>query len=237
MRQRIGFVALVLALAVALSALGAEVRSAKAQARRGATPPARGATPQAPATTTEPAQLQCPSALGNGISTRRVYCDVLTAPDPAEGIIVTLPAHTGALTLTFDLHNRHLYSEELVRANRAYRRYTATIGVLSLDNTLISRAVVQNEFRTAQDLVDRIGADSGTSAVKAVAPTGSESIAIIIPAGVDKVSILGEKLTVVQPDGNAPDTFTAPGRPVAVISNVNVEYRPAPVRRAPARRR
>ena len=59
------------------------------------------------------------------------------------------------MTLTFDLHNRHTYSEELIKTNRAYRRYTATIGVLTLDNTLLSRAVVQNEFRTAADLVDR----------------------------------------------------------------------------------
>jgi hypothetical protein len=33
--------------------------------------------------------------------------------------------------LTFDLHNLHLYSEELVKARRAYARYTATIGVLT----------------------------------------------------------------------------------------------------------
>ena len=52
-------------------------------------------------------------------------------------------------TLTFDLHNRHTYSEEQVRANRAFARYTATIGVLTMDNTLISRAAVQNEFRTS----------------------------------------------------------------------------------------
>jgi hypothetical protein len=218
-------------MAVVVSALGAEARSAKAAQAR------RGAAPAAPATKTEPAQVQCPSPLGNGLSSRRVYCDVLTAADPAEGIIVTLPPHTGTVTVTFELHNRHLYSEELVKANRAYRRYTATIGVLSLDNTLISRAIVQNEFRTAQDLVDRIAADTGTGAVKAVAPTGSESIRITIPAGTDKVSILGEKLSVVRPDSAAPETFTAPGRPVAIISNVTVEYRPAPVRRAPARRR
>ena len=38
-----------------------------------------------------------------------------------------LPPHTGPVTLTFDLHNRHTYSEELSKTNRGYRRYTASI--------------------------------------------------------------------------------------------------------------
>jgi hypothetical protein len=48
------------------------------------------------------------------------------------------------------------------------------------------------------------------------------------------VSILGEKLSIVRPDGT--DNFSAPGRPIAIISNVQVQYRPGPVRRTPARR-
>ena len=48
----------------------------------------------------------------------------------------------------------------------------------------------------------------------------------------DGVSILGEKLSVVRVDGA--DNFTAPGRPIAVISNVMLEYRPAPPREAGA---
>ena len=200
-----------------------------AQARRTTRAPA------APATKTEPAQMACPAPLGTGVQTKQAYCDVLTGRDPAEGIVITLPPHTGTVKLTFDLHNRHLYSEELVKANRAYRRYTATVGVLTANNDLVSRAVVQNEFRTAADLVDRIAGDPGTATVKAVAPTGTEPISMEIPVGVDSVSILGEKLTVIRPDGT--DNFSAPGRPVAVVSNVMIEYRPAPARRAPDRRR
>ena len=93
-----------------------------------------------------------------------------------------------------------------------------------MDNTLISRAVVQNEFRKATDLVDRIGGGAGPGGVKAVAPTGTESIVITIPESEDQVSILGEKLTYERIDGAA--TYTSPGRPIAVISNVMIEYRP-----------
>ena len=182
--------------------------------------------------------LTCPQVLGAGVRTKRSYCDVLIGRDPAGGILVTLPPHAGPVTLTFDLHNRHTYSEEQVRANRAYHRYTATIGVLTLDNTLVSRAIVQNEFRTQADLVDRITGGSGASGLKAVAPTGSEPVSIVIPEEAMQVSILGEKLSVVRVDGD--DTFSASGRPMAVISNVMVEYTapppPRPARRPAARR-
>jgi len=47
-----------------------------------------------------------------------------------------------------------------------------------------------------------------------------------IPEEEEQVSILGEKLTVQRLDGTA--TYSSPGRPIAIISNVMIEYRPAP---------
>ena len=71
-----------------------------------------------------------------------------------------------------------------------------------MDNTLISRAVVQNEFRTAADLVDRVGGGAGPGGVKAVAPTGTESITDRrFPKASCQVSLLGEKLAVERIDG------------------------------------
>jgi hypothetical protein len=174
-----------------------------------------------------PADMTCPSPLGVGVKTQLTYCDVLTGRDPAGGILIKLPPHRGPVTLTFDLHNRQTYSEEQVQAKRAYARYTATIGVLTTDNTLVSRAVVQNEFRTAGDLVDRIGGGAGPDGVKAVAPTGLETVSITIPEREQEVSLLGEKLTVERADGQ-PATYSSPGRPIAVVSNVMVTYRPGP---------
>ena len=177
--------------------------------------------------------MNCPSLLGNGVQSARLFCDVLTERDPAAGIIITLPLHTGPVTLTFDLHNRHTYSEELVKTNRAYRHYTATIGVLTADNTLLTRSVVQNEFRTAADLVDRVSGGAGPGGVKAVAPTGTESITVSTHETETTVSILGEKLTMIRAEGI--DNFSAPGRPIAIISNVMVRYQPPPpARRQPA---
>lgn len=180
------------------------------------------------------AEMSCPTLLGAGVTTKIVFCDVLTGGTPASGVIIKLPPHKGPVTLTFDLHNRHTYSEEEVKSRRAYRRYTATIGVLTMDNHLISRAVVQNEFRTASDLVDRVGGGAGPGGVKAVAPTGAEPITITIPEGHDQVSVLGEKLTVERLDEAA--TYTQPDRPIADISNVMIEYRPAPPPKPPRKR-
>jgi hypothetical protein len=192
---------------------------------RGTAP--RRPAPPLPEPITETPQMVCPTPLGAGVKTKRVFCDVMTGRDPAGGILISLPPHRGPVTLTFDLHNRHTYSEEQMKDPRlAFSHYIAGIGVLTMDNTLVSRAAVENEFRTAADLVDRIGGGAGPAGVKAVAPTGLESIAITIPEAENQVSILGEKLTVERADGAA--TYSSPGRPIAIISNVQIEYRPSP---------
>jgi hypothetical protein len=238
MRQRL-IILLVLAFA-ASPAIWAQTRTTpKAPVRA----PARRAAPKPaplPPLQTEPAVIMCPNPLGSGVRTGRVFCDVLTGREPADGILVDIPPHVGPATLSFDLHNRHMYSEELIKSNRAYRRYTASIGVLTMDNTLVSRAVVQSEFRNASDLLDRLGGGAGPGGVKAVAPTGTEPIVIEIPETENRVSILGEKLAVERLDSAVPDSFQLPGQPVAIISNVMLEYRPAPPtppKRTPAPRR
>ena len=187
-------------------------------------PPARRPVQVPPKT--EPAMVNCPTVLGEGAKTARMFCDVLIERDPAAGITIPFPPHNGDVTLTFDLHNRHTYSEDEIRNKRAYHRYTASIGVMALDNTLLTRAVIQSEFRNAGDLLDRVLGGSGPGGLKAVAPTGSEIIVVQVPAMEQGVSILGEKLTVLRVDGR--DEFATPGRPIAVISNVMLEYRPGP---------
>jgi len=195
-------------------------------------PPARRA-PVVVKTTQAPADLTCPTPLGVGVRTKLNFCDVLTGRDPAQGILIKFPPHRGVLTLRFDLHNRHTYSEDEMRLKRGFASYIAGIGVLTLDNTLITRAAAGAEFRRAEDLLDRIAGGAGPGGVKAVAPVGSEPITVSIPADVTEVSILGEKLTVTRADCVSA-TYAAPGRPIAILSNAMVEYVPAPV---PAPRR
>lgn len=182
----------------------------------------------------EDAQVTCPSPLGTGVATARVFCDVPIGRSPADGITITVPPHKGTAVLTFDLHNRQTYSEDQVKARKAYARLTATIGVMTMDNTLITRAVIQNEFRGAADLFDRIGGGAGPGGLKAVAPTGVEPIRVELPADVTQVSVMGEKLSARRVD--ADEMFTGPGRPIALISNVQVEYTPVPAPKPPAKK-
>jgi hypothetical protein len=225
MRRFIPFVAAGLLTAPAM--IFAQAPAQRPPARRPATPP------PGPPPTVAPADITCPSPLGIGVTTKMAFCDVLSSRVPADGALIKLPPHRGPVTLTFDLHNRHTYSEEQVKANRAFAHYTASIGVLTMDNTLVARAAIDSEFRTTTDLVDRIGGGAGAGGVKAVAPTGTEHITVVIPKEENQVSILGEKVTVTDGSGQRA-TYSLTGRPIAVISNAMLEYVPAPPPKPPA---
>ena len=173
--------------------------------------------------------VKCPSLIGMGVKTVRSFCDVPAGRDPAQGIVITLPPHAGTGSLIFDLHARHVYSDDEMKRGKAYARYRAGIGVLTMKGDLLQRGAVEAEFRTAADLFDRIGGGAGPGSLKAVAPAGREQIYVTVPAGVSEVALLGETLDAVTPAGH--ETVVMPGRPVAIVSSVLFEYRPAPGKR------
>ena len=197
---------------------------AEAQQRRKPAPPPPAALK------TEPAQVKCAELLGRGVRSAASFCFVLAGREPAQGVLVTIPPHAGPATLTFSLHNRHTYSEEEMRAGHGFAKYTAVIGVLTTTGDLLGRGAVQSEFRAAKDLYDRVSGGAGPGGVKAVAPIGNEQVVITIPPAVQEVSLLGEVLEATTAAGRE---VAAPGRPVAIVSNVQIAYRPAP----PARKR
>ena len=92
---------------------------------------------------------------------------------------------------------------------------------------LFGRAAIQTEFRNAKEIYERIS-DGAGAGVKAVAPVGLEAARMTIPAAVDQVSLLGEVLDAITPAGRE---SAGPGRPVAIVSSVMVEYRPKPAAR------
>jgi hypothetical protein len=204
---------------LALCALAASHTLVAESAQRSTRKP----TPKTPPKV-EPADVTCPEELGTGVRTRADFCFVLAGRNPADGVIITVPPHTEA-TLTFDLHNRHSYSEEEIRAGRGFAKYTAVIGVLTMTGDLLGRGAVQTEFRHARDLYDRITGGAGPGGVKAVAPLGRETVTIPIPANVDRVSLLGEVLEATTSAGRE---IASPGRPVAIVSNAQLQYIPAP---------
>jgi hypothetical protein len=215
-------VTLVVAAVVSSAPLAAQKK--KPAARR----PAAKAAATLPLKTMTP-DVNCPSLIGMGVKTVRSFCDIPAGREPAQGIVVTLPPHSGPGVLTFDLHARHVYSDEEMRRGKAYARYRAAVGVLSMKGDLLDRGAVEAEFRSAADLFDRIGGGAGPGSLKAVAPAGREQVYVTIPAGIDQVSLLGEALDAVTAAGH--ETSVMPGRPVAIVSNLLFEYRPAPVKR------
>ena len=215
-----------LIVAVVLAGMPTAAQSRKAPKKAPAK--AAKAAPVAPLKTMTP-DVKCPSLIGMGIKTVRSFCDVPAGRDPAQGIVVTLPSHAGPGTLTFDLHARHLYSEDEMKRGKAYAHYRAVIGVLTMKGDLLDRGAVEAEFRTAADLFDRIGGGAGPGSLKAVAPAGREEVIIAVPAGVDEVSLLGETLDALTPAGH--ETAVMPGRPVAIVSNLLFEYHPSPPHR------
>jgi hypothetical protein len=208
-----------LAVTIAAMLIAAPALDAQRRTQRKPAPPARKQ---------EPAKVTCPEVLGIGVKTRFNFCFVLAGRDPAAGVLVAIPPHTGNAILTFDLHNRHTYSEEEVKAGRGFARYSAVIGVLSMAGELLGRGAVQSEFRRAADLYDRITGGAGPGGVTAVAPIGRQEVTITVPPKVDQVSLLGEILDASTSAGREAASL---GRPVAIVSNVQVEYQPAPPRR------
>ncbi len=168
-------------------------------------------------------EYQCAADLGKGVKTKRSFCDVTIGTDPAAGIVMRIPPHTGPTTLRFDLHNRFNISGTML----PFARAAALVAVLNASNgTPIERAGVAGELRKELDLFDRI-VGTGPGGVKTVAAGRAQATAITLPAGVTSVSIVGVRLELTTKDGS--ESFATQGRPVAIGSNFRIEYTPATV--------
>src|SRR5215218_4242644 len=122
---------LIAAVLTAFSSASLDAQKRKAAPKKPAPKPA----PVALKTSTP--DVKCPSLIGMGVKTVRSFCDVPVGRDPAEGIVITLPPHAGTATLSFDLHARHVYSEDEMKRGKAYARYRAGIGVLGMKGDLL----------------------------------------------------------------------------------------------------
>jgi hypothetical protein len=179
---------------------------------------------EAQTTEVQPVEVLCPEVLGIGVSSDIPFCDVLVQVEPDLGIRVVLPPRRGGATLSFNLHNRHIYSQQAVAGGRAYVQYLAAIAVATMEGEIIGRGVVLSEFREVSDLIDRVSGGAGATGLKAVAPTGKERISLIVPEDLDELVIVGRSLEIVRVDGR--DRVTASGRPVAILSEATIEYHP-----------
>jgi hypothetical protein len=185
--------------------------------RRGSAPPAAKAPKVATAAT-------CASDLGSGMASKRQFCDILITAKPGESVTVPIPAHSGASTLKFDLHNRFAIPGPSTSAAEAFARQSAMVAVVGADGVIIDRAVVTREFRTVQDLFDQLSGGSRPGNVKGIGPGQPVPVSIELPAGTATAGIVGVRLE--QFTLGATETYDAPGRAIAIASNIRVEYVP-----------
>ena len=168
----------------------------------------------------------CAASLGTGLKSKREFCDVIIAKVPKDSVAIAIPAHTGPATLMFDLHNRFMLPVVAAVPALTYARHEAIVTVVKSTGEVINRAAVVREFRLVSDLFDQITGGSRPGGVKAVAPGPAEPIRFIIPAGVNAIGIVGSRLQTLTRAGGD-EVFENPGRPVAIVSNVRVEFTPA----------
>jgi hypothetical protein len=166
----------------------------------------------------------CASDLGAGVKSRRRFCDVIIASTPRDSVSVALPSRTGLATLLFDLHNRFTVPPAGVDPSQAFVRNTAVIAVIRPTGEVIDRAAVSREYRTVLDLFDRIAGPGRGSAPRAVAPGQAQAVRVEIPAGIASIGIVGTRLEEWRAAGGG--TFDNPNRPIAMVSNLRLEFTP-----------
>jgi hypothetical protein len=181
----------------------------------------RATKPPAKKTST---QMTCAEDLGLGVASHRHFCDVIVASVVADSVSVPIPPHTGAATLMFDLHNRFTVPAGQVDPSQSFTRQTAVVAVVRQTGDVIDRAAVSRDYRTPADLFDRIAGSGRSAAPKADAPGAPQPIKVTIPAGLGIVGIVGSRLEEWRATGRG--AYDEPGRAIAIVSNVRVEYTP-----------
>ena len=208
MTSRIGLavVACTAVLAAASAGAGAQSKTAKPPAKRTST------------------TFTCAAELGTGAASKRRFCDVIVASVAADSVSVTIPAHTGPATLLFDLHNRFTVPAAQADVALVFTRHTAVVAVIRQAGDLIERVAVTRDYRTSTDLFDRIGGAARGGPPKTIAPGAPQAMRVTIPSGVGAIGIVGARLEEWRAAGRG--AFDSPGLPIAVVSNVRVEYTP-----------
>jgi hypothetical protein len=211
-----------LVLLVTLSTAALAAAPQKSRAKPPAKTPAKSAQKAAPPAPTKLVQqAECPSPLGEGVKSQRGFCDLAIATDTSKGVVMRIPPHKGASTLQFDLHNRFAVSGKTL----PFASATALVAVVNaVGGAEIGRAAVTGELRKELDLFDRISG-SGPGGTKAIAPGRAQPVKITLPAAVSVISIVGLKLEAASASGR--EVFTTAGRPIAIVSNLRLEYTPS----------
>lgn len=166
--------------------------------------------------------FSCATDLGVGLKSRRKFCDVVISTSAKDGVMMTVPPHSGTTTLMFDLHNRYTPPPAGAAGPQMYAKHTAVVAVLDQAGTEISKAAVSRELRTEVDIFDRVAGGIGPGGAIAVVPGRAEAITLQLAESVTSIAVVGVSLEVTSLGEQG--VFKSSGRPVAVGSNFRIEY-------------
>jgi hypothetical protein len=166
--------------------------------------------------------FSCAADLGVGLKSRRKFCDLIISSSAKDGVMMTIPAHTGPTTLMFDLHNRYTPPAPGASPAQVYAKHTAIVSILDQSGTEVSKAAVSRELRTEVDIFDRVAGGAGPGGAIAVAPGRPEAIVLRLPESVTSIAVVGVSLEITSLAEQG--AFATAGRPVAIGSNFRIEY-------------
>lgn len=167
-------------------------------------------------------EFTCAAQLGIGLKSKRTFCDIVIGTAVKDGVRMSIPAHTGASTLRFDLHNRYTLASAGATPAQIYAKHTAIVAVLDQAASIVGRAAVSRELRTEVDVFDRIIGGAGPDGAILVAPGRPEAVVIELPEAVSAIAVVGVSLEALSVSEQG--TYVTAGRPVAVGSNFRIEY-------------
>jgi hypothetical protein len=166
--------------------------------------------------------FSCAADLGVGLKSRRKFCDLIISSSAKDGVMMTIPAHTGPTTLMFDLHNRYTPPAPGASPAQVYAKHTAIVSILDQSGAEVSKAAVSRELRTEVDIFDRVAGGAGPGGAIAVAPGRPEAIVLRLPESVTSIAVVGVSLEITSLAEQG--AFSTAGRPVAIGSNFRIEY-------------
>jgi hypothetical protein len=166
--------------------------------------------------------FSCAADLGVGLKSRRKFCDLIISSSAKDGVMMTIPAHTGPTTLMFDLHNRYTPPAPGASPAQVYAKHTAIVSILDQSGAEVSKAAVSRELRTEVDIFDRVAGGAGPGGAIAVAPGRPEAIVLRLPESVTSIAVVGVSLEITSLAEQG--AFATAGRPVAIGSNFRIEY-------------
>ena len=158
--------------------------------------------------------------MGKGVTTGRLYYDVVITRQPTQGILIKLPYTKKGGKFSFDLHHRIGMTPDFGFP----ADITTVVDVLSGGTTSLGVFTIADKIDAAEKFDEPIRKASSAEIDKYVMPISTKTCTLDIRPGPQSISIVGQMLIITR------DTTTTRidtlGTRIAVVSNFKFEETP-----------